>query len=251
MSRRQAGLLLFPVAFLLDLAMLPVAVRADGSLPPLSYRYLHPPPAFQRGNKAPAAALQVLPVNYLNGTGWGAFTRDTQAGITGIRRSFILSEGTKAVVFRITPVNTPPGLPSEVAADGNTYRVTATEDPSRHVPGIRHPVHIVLRWPHIPLAIYTYRRGAWKQLCYSDQAVLTPSTISCPTATLGLFQAVTSPANVSSNTPSTPITQLNKYIPLIAAGALIIAAIILGFLVTRPDKRGGEDSPSARGRGSR
>lgn len=217
--------------------------QADGGLPPQPYHYLHPPPAFAGSNVTPFSGKRVLPVDYSRSTSWIAFTDDGQAGITADKGVFAVSPSTTAVVIQIKPVETPSGLPSQVAVDGNAYSITAVEQPGNGPARLARRVNVTLRWPHFPIAIYQFTGGSWRQLCYSDKAVFTPSTISCPTATLGTFAAVTSPSKTGVNTPSTPFAGLNPYIPILTAAALIVIAVIAGYLVTRPDRSGRPQSP--------
>jgi hypothetical protein len=221
------------------------AARADGVLPPMPYRYLHPPPALKGDNKPPAAGVRVLPSDYLRAViRWTFFTPDGQAGISGAQGTVRVSGSATAVILRLVPVETPPGLPKDVAADGNAYRVTATEKPSGSPVTFAHPISVILSWPHIPVALYTFRAGRWSQLCYSAHAVLTSRTISCSASRLGIFLAVTLPSNSASPVPTTPISDsqfawVARYIPLLAVLAVVLGAAAAGYAVTRPDKPSG------------
>src|SRR5579872_5867117 len=98
-------------------ALAPGGAYADGSIPPLPYRYLHPPPALTSGNRQPTGVSRTLNVASGNLT---AFTPDGQAGISLEAQTL---GNAKQVAIRINPVNTPPGLPSDIAADGNAYAI--------------------------------------------------------------------------------------------------------------------------------
>jgi hypothetical protein len=215
------------------------AVPADGTLPPLPYRYLNPPPALAKNNQLPFSGRRVLPTAYMRASSWVTFTDDGQAGLSGPRNAFAAASGTSAVDITIKPVQAPAGLPSNLAADGNAYSITATAIPSGKPASAQRKLKVTLRWPHIPTAIYVYRGGKWSQLCFSDQAQLTPSTVSCPATALGTFLAVTPPFGntvLPQPTPAsnTPISFIDRYLPLLAAGAVVIVAAILAYLVARP-----------------
>jgi hypothetical protein len=218
------------------------AARADGSLPPLPYRYLHPPAALAGGNESPTSAIRVIPADYLRAvTALAVFTPDAQAGISGGKGVIAVGRSAKAVDIRITPVDTPPGLPPQVAVDGNAYRISAVEQPGPGLARLTRPINLTLRWPHIPIGIYIYQAGGWRRVCYSDQAVVTTNTISCPIRSLGTVTAVTTPSNAGVPFPATPVssgpfTWLNRYIALIAALGVIGLCLIAAYLVTRPDK---------------
>ncbi|MGH2441750.1 MAG: hypothetical protein ACRDFX_01130 [Chloroflexota bacterium] len=213
-------------------------VRADGLLPAQPYRYLHPPPALQSVNVKPLPGLRVLPLDYLHAETFGSFTPDGQAGITAGKNAFKTAAGTTAVVIHILPVETPPGLPPQVALDGNSYSITATEQPSNLIPVLSHGGSVVMRWPHLPLGIYQYRSGNWKRVCYSNTAVISSNTILCPIKTLGTFAAVTSPSNVVATAAphrSAGLTALE--VAIIIAGVVVVALLVA--IVVRPPRRRG------------
>jgi hypothetical protein len=225
------------LAISLGLALVPGVVLADGTLPPLPYRYLHPPAALAGNNKPPSGGARVLPVDYMRASSFGAFSQDTQVGVTGPRGTFAVKQAATAVELHMTPADTPSGLPAQVAPDSNAYRITATEQPDGSAVRLAKAVNVVLRWPHIPIAMYRYQNGSWHQVCSSDTGVLTSSILSCPTKKLGLFVAVTIPSATVANAPTTPASGLNPYIPILSAAILIIIAIVLGYIVTHPGKQ--------------
>jgi len=217
---------------------------ADGQLPALPYRYLRPPPALAATNQPPTSDIHVVPADYLRALGFGTYTKDTQAGISAGKGAFQLDSGATAVEIHITPVETPPGLPAALMVDGNAYRVTALEQPSGKAATLTGPLNVILRWPHIPVAIYIQPAGssAWRQVCYEDTAILTASTIGCPIHSLGIVAAVTT-RTTTITYPRTPARQLNPYIPILLAIILLVAAVVLGYIVSRPRKRPEEGPP--------
>ena len=217
------------------------AARADGTLPPQPYHYLHPPPAIAGSNTPPDSGDVYIPARAGQSLGGFGFTGDGQAGITTHVGAFRVSPAATVVHIKINPVETPPGLPAQVAADGNSYNITAVGQPGNASARLAKKVDLTFRWPHIPLAMYVYRNGSWRQLCYSDTAVLTPSTIGCSTSTLGTFVVVTNPSNIRSGVPTTPVSStrfawINRYIPLLAALLAVVAALVVAYFVSRPDK---------------
>jgi hypothetical protein len=132
-------------------------------------------------------------------------------------------------------------LPQQVAPDGNAYDIVALQQPGNHAAHLAHRVHITLRWPLAPLAVYQYRSGAWHQLCYSNNASITSTTISCPASSLGIFAAVAPPSALHVSVPTTPLSNtrfafLNRYLPLLAALALVLVTVVLVTIIGRPDK---------------
>lgn len=222
---------------------LPLAASADGTLPPQPYHYLHPPAAIKGSNSPPGFGQLLGQVrNSLSVSSGYAFTDDGQAGIAVKEKAFRTPASDTSYQVAIKPVETPPGLPKEVVADGNAYSFVATGQPSGKPAVLTTIANIILKWPHIPVAMYRYTGGKWLQVCYSDKAVFTPSTVACPTRQLGLFVAVNRPSNAGGNVPTTPVSNtpyawINKYIPLIAAGAVVLLAVVLGYIVSRPPKR--------------
>lgn len=208
-------------------------VQADGNLPAQPYRYLHPPAALTKDNKKPLSGQYVVPVDYLRSSGFDMFTLDGQAGMSGQAKAFRPPKGATAVTLRVQPVEAPPGLPAQVALDGNAYNFTAAGQPGDASLSPARPVNIILRWPHLPIAVYTYQQGSWRQLCYSNKALLTTTTISCPTTALGIFAAMTTPSNIGSAGSAPRSSFLSRYILLIAALVVIVLAAIGAYLVTR------------------
>jgi hypothetical protein len=208
-------------------------VSADGNLPAQPYRYLHPPAALAKNNQTPLPGQYVVPADYLRSSGFDMFTLDGQAGLSGQAKSFHPPKGATAVTLRVRPVEAPSGLPAQVALDGNAYNVTATEQPGSSLLAPARPVNIILRWPHLPIAVYTYQKGGWRQLCYSNKALLTTTTISCPSTTLGIFAAVTTPSNIGSTGSAPRSSSLSRYILLIAALVVVVLAAIGAYFVTR------------------
>lgn len=214
-----------------------LTAHADGAIPALSYRYLQPPPAFQKGNLPPGAGLRTLPRDYLTTLGWGVFTTDAQAGVTGRPGTFHLRRTSSGMTILLQPVPAPTGLPIQVALDGNAYRVSAHEQPSGATPTLTRPLQLVLRWPHIPVGLYGYQHKRWREICTQTSATVTSTTIACRIHALGIYAAVTIPSNATVNYPVTPVSQLNPYIPVLVAALLLIAVVIIGYLVSRPDER--------------
>jgi hypothetical protein len=216
------------------------SVLADGSLPALPYHYLHPPPALAGSNTPPVSGDADLFLSGGKFSGDG-FTGDGQAGITVDAGTLAAPSSVTDVHIRIQPVDTPPGLPPQVVVDGNAYRFVAQGQPGNTPVRLVKTVTITLRWPHFPLAIYLYRNGKWTQLCDSNHAVFTTSTIACPALALGTFAVVTTPINAGTGAPTTPASGsrfawINRYIPVIAAGLVFLAAIAVAYFVSRPEK---------------
>ena len=211
------------------------AALADGLLPPKPYRYLHPPPALARGNQLPQSGERVDRVVRGHSVTGYTFTKDGQAGILYGDRAFAVPPSATGVRITVRPVETAPGLPQPLAADGNAYEVRATVQPGGSPARLARPVVLVVRWPRLPTAIYRYVGGQWRRLCYSDQATITPSTFSCPTRALGTFVA----AHVSSGTTTTPTSSsrfawVSRYWLLLVALAVVVVAAILGAFMYRP-----------------
>jgi hypothetical protein len=237
--------------------------HADGSIPPQPYHYLHPPAALAGSNSPPTSGHLAITVK--SGTGHGGFavSSDGQVGVVVPEGAFRVAASDRASVAHsidiwMRPVDTPPGLPAHtdvvgarpVVADGNAYQVTALAQPGNLPVKLARKISLTLKWPHVPIGIDQYRNRRWHQLCNSDHAIITTPTISCPTATLGIFVVVTTPLNAGIHIPVTPVSStpfawLNSYIPLLGAIALVVTAIILGYFVTRPDKETGSGNSNS------
>jgi hypothetical protein len=233
-ARAQAHHLLLGLAVLC--LLLPQTILADGSLPPNPYNYLHPPAALNSGNKHPLSLNQVYNLAAIQSGEVSGFTPDGQAGLSFDRQSV---HGVKQARITISPVNTPPGLPSSVAADGNAYVVTATGKPGGNPLSFSTPAIVTLRFPHIPVGMYFYGAG-WKEICKNTGgAIITSTTITCQVSRLGLFVAATNPSNVGTGpAPPGPNNGLRPYIPILAALILILAVIYLGYRATRQERKG-------------
>jgi hypothetical protein len=213
---------------------------ADGTLPPLPYHYLHPPPALAAENKPPQSTSRSLSAAVARSASWFVFTSDGQAGINSASGGFVLHPSATGVVVHIQPVETPSGLPAGLAVDGNAYSISATERLANGLAQLGQDVRVTLRWPHIPSDIYLYQDGRWRRLCSSVHATLSSTTISCPTSRLGIFAAVGLAAVIGSPPfPTTPVNTVNRfsrYIPLAAALVVVVIAAVLAYLVSRPDE---------------
>jgi len=220
-------------------ALIAVSIaHADGALPPQPYHYLHPPAALAGNNITPYGTQRVLPVDYMRSARWTTFTLDGQAGLAAsVNSVFAVAPSAKAVLVAIKPVESPPGLPAQLVVDGNAYNITATQQPGHAPANLVHSVYLTLRWPHLPVGIYQYTGGSWRQVCSYTKAILTATTISCATSTLGVFAAVTTGTSTSGSAPATPLSRLNVYIPIIVAALLIVLAIVAGYIVTRPHRK--------------
>lgn len=228
------GLVALPAAL-----ALPAAVRADGTLPPQPYRYLHPPPALAANNTPPAGGLTSIRVVRGRSQAGYLFSQDTQAGLILPAGALVTPPSVTSVRLQISPVETPSGLPQHFAAEGTAYSVTLSGEPGNTPVRLVHRPHITLRWPHVPLAIYVYAGGKWTQVCYSDNATFTPSTISCTTATVGIFTAVTNPAltGVTTPAPTSRFAWLNRFIPLIVVAAVALLVALVALLTMWPRRR--------------
>ena len=83
----------------------PAVVRADGSLPPLPYRYLHPPPALASVNKPPTIGMRLIPADYLRAlTSWFVFTPDGRAGLSGRKGALQPSSSATALLIAVAAV---------------------------------------------------------------------------------------------------------------------------------------------------
>jgi hypothetical protein len=215
--------------------LLPQTVFADGSLPPNRYNYLHPPAALASGNKHPSSLNQVFSLAAVQSGEISGFTPDGQAGLSFDRQSV---RGVSSARIMISPTNAPPGLPSNVAADGNAYVISAAGQPKGQPLRFSSPAIVTLRFPHIPVGMYSYGAG-WKEICKNTGgAIITGSTITCQTRRLGLFVAVTNPSNLGTGTSAPgPSNGFRPYIPILAALLLILAVIYLGYRATRQGKR--------------
>ena len=242
--RRAAG-----AAAALGWAALAVStVRADGGLPPQPYHYLHPPAALAGSNSPPQAGQFTFSAQSGRSTAGFGFTSDGQAGLSDSTGSFRVSPSATSVQVRIQPVETAPGLPAQVAADGNAYQIVALGEPGNLPARLIRRVSIILKWPHLPVAMYQYRSGTWRRVCFSDQAITSPSTFSCRASTLGIFVLVGTPSAVGGQVPTTPVSStrfawINRYLALIAAAGVVVLAAVAGYFVSRPDKEPGSKEP--------
>lgn len=213
-------------------------VLADGSLPPLPYRYLHPPPALSHNNKPPLSGTGTFRAPGGTSPQLKHFTRDGLAGITASAGTFRLATG-KSLRIDIKPVETPSDLPSVYVVDGNAYDVSFSAQPGDGAVTVKKSFNLVVRWPHIPTAIYTYAGNTWRRICYSDNGVLAGFTLSCKANAAGVFAAVAPPTTTVVTAPNTPIAHsrfawLDPYIPVLAAAALLLATTILLYFVVWP-----------------
>ncbi|MBV9278979.1 MAG: hypothetical protein JOZ41_02765, partial [Chloroflexi bacterium] len=124
----------------------------------------------------------------------------------------------------------------------NSYSISAVEQPGNKPVTLAKPVDITLLWPYIPIGMDEYRNGTWRQICNQDQAVLTASTLGCSTSTLGTFVAIASPRTAGIHLLVTPASSsrfawINRYIPVLAALGVIILAAVMGYIVSRPDRK--------------
>lgn len=243
-SRRRARLTWLFACVAMSWVLGGAIAHADGALPPLPYRYLHPPPALAQNNEPPLSRRLVIRMLVGSSPRIQTFTHDGQVGVTANTGAIRLSPG-KSLEISIRPVETPPGLPGLYVVDGNAYDIALTTQPGNGTPTIIKPFNVIMRWPHIPTAIYAYTGGAWRRICYSDQGVLAGFTLSCKSATSpGVYAAVAPPSTTVITTPNTPIAHsrfawLDPYIPILAAAALLLATTILLYFVVWP--RRGKD----------
>lgn len=228
------------VALMCALAV-PMTVWADGILPPQPYRYLHPPPALAAENSPPESGDSSLQVVRGRSKAGFLFTKDTQAGLIVPAGTFVTAPAATSIRIHIRPVETPPGLPQHYAAEGNAYLVTAGGEPGNTPVRLARRVNLTLRWPHPPLAIYEYTGGKWSQVCYSDNATFTTSTMACPTSTLGIFTAVTNPA-LSGAAPPASVSPsrfawLNRYITVTVLLVVVVVVALIALVTARPGKK--------------
>lgn len=229
--------------FLAGALVLPVAVQADGVLPPQPYRYLHPPPSLASENSPPEAgdgSLQVVRGRVKAGF---LFTKDTQAGLVVPAGALLTTSAATSIRIHIGPVETPSNLPQNYAAEGNAYSISALGEPGNTPVRLAQKVNLTLRWPHPPLAMYKYAAGKWSQLCYSDNATFTASTMACPTASLGIFTAVSNPA-LTAITPAVPVATsrfswLGRFIPVIIVLAVLVLVALVALVTMRPRRKTG------------
>lgn len=220
------------LAFLTLASATASSVLADGLLPPHPYNYLHPPPAFASNNNPPLSGIRTLPVDFMQANRWIAFTEDGQAGITGPAAAFTVHAPVTAVLVRVQPVNVPPGLPNGLAADGNAYSITAAVQPRSSPARLARSVTLTLQWPHLPLAIYVYSNGGWSQLCSFNQSTRSPSTISCPTSSLGTFLAVVPAPKTASSGSSGIVSRITSLgLPVLALIALAIVLLVVALIL--------------------
>jgi hypothetical protein len=232
-SRRVFRALVSVTAALLALSAIPSF--ADGSLPPLPYRYLHPPAALAPQNNLPKSGAGAVAVSGGRSSAASIFTGDGQAGLIAPAGAFAVSSSVHALQIRITPVNAPAGLPLGLAVDGNAYQYVASSPP-------KVMIAVVLQWPHIPSELDEYRNGAWHRICYSSNAILTSRTVLCHAASLGIFAALvpgtfTSVAPSTGPTSSSPGNTIAQAIPFILATIVILVALGLGLIIARPRRK--------------
>ena len=119
---------------------------ADSTLPPLPYRYLHPPAALAGTNKPPSALRRVLPVTRGVVQPAFLFTPDGQAGIGFDAGALRPGSGAHSVLIEIRPLESPPGLPAPLAIDGNAYSFSARAQPGKRPVQVVKPFSLTLRW---------------------------------------------------------------------------------------------------------
>lgn len=226
-------------AALCCLLLVVTAAHADGSLPPRPYHYLHPPSALAGSNAPPLSGDGPIAVSGGHSHQGYLFTRDGQAGLIAPAGAFVASSSATSVHLHIAPVETPPGLPPEFTSDGNAYQVTAS---GQEAARLARKMTVVLKYPQPPPALFHYRNGTWRRLCYTDQATFSPTSITCPASSLGIFVAVSYPKLGTHTVPPTPLSStrwafLNQYLALFAALAVLVVAAVLGYAVSRPDKK--------------
>ncbi len=221
----------------------PAVALADGTLPPLPYHYLHPPPAEAAQNLPPNSGSGSIPVTAGRSNKASVFTKDGQAGLEASAGAFLVSALVRSVQITLTPVDSPPGLPSGLTTDGNAYRIDASVQPGGGSVTLRRPVSVVLSWPHIPVAVEGYRNGAWHRICYSSSAILTPSLIICHASALGIVASIVPaafsnvPTGTNTPTPASPTSTILGAIPFILGFVVIIVAAAIAYFVSRPRKR--------------
>jgi hypothetical protein len=229
------------LAALVCATAVPMTVLADGVLPPQPYRYLHPPPPLASENSPPESGTSSLKVAGGRSKAGFLFTKDTQAGIVVPAGAMVTASTATSIRIHISPVETPGNLPQHYAAEGNAYSVTATGEPGNTPVRLVRRVNLTLRWPHPPLAIYKYTGGKWSQVCYSDNATFTTSTMACPTSTLGIFTAVTNPALTGVTPPaatsSSRFAWLSRYIPVIVVLAVVVLVALVALVTMQPRKK--------------
>jgi hypothetical protein len=233
----DGGLLLALLAVTVCAAFGPVpAAQADGSLPPLPYRYLHPPPALAKNNKRPLDGVGSFPTRNGVSPQLKLFTRDGLTGVVARPGSLRVATG-KRIRITIRPVNAPSGLPGIYVVDGNAYTVMLQAEPDNGPVTTVRPFNLVFRWPHIPTAIYMYR-GSWKRVCYSDQGTLSGFTLSCHARSSGLYAAAAPPPTSTIKLPA-PIahswfSRVVPYIPFIAAILLLLVTSVVLYIMVWP-----------------
>jgi hypothetical protein len=218
-------------------------VSADGTLPPIPYRYLHPPAALASQNSPPLSANVSLSTHGGVTGVVNVFTKDGQVGLTARPGAFQVPSGDRLQIA-IAPVDMAVRFPGLVALDGNVYSVQLSTRPAGGTVHVLHAFNLTFRWPHLPTGIYVGSGSTLKQLCYTDQGTLTGFTLTCRARTGGIYAAGTSPTNVSVTTPNTPIAHsrlawLDPYIPILAAILVLIATSMVLYAVAWP--RGGKD----------
>ncbi len=235
MYRRFAALVVLACAL-----AAPLSVQADGLLPPQPYRYLHPPPALAGANSPPESGSASLKALSGRASAGYLFTKDTQAGLIVPAGGLVTAPSATSIRIQIQPVETPPNLPRHYAPEGNAYHITTVGEPGNSAVRVARPVNLTLRWPHPPLAIYEYVGGKWQQVCYSDNATFTTSTMACPTSSLGIFTAVTNPALTGiapAPAASSRFAWLNRFIPVIIVLVVAILVAVVALITMRPGKK--------------
>jgi hypothetical protein len=225
-------------------------VLADGALPPIPYRYVHPPAALARENKPPQGIESTLPAHGGAASALRVFTGDGQVGLTAPAGTFRVPPGS-GLRISIQPLDAAVTLPGLTALDGNVYRLTVAATRNGGKVTVVHPFSLTFRWPHLPTAIYRSASlnggaaNAWARVCYSDQGTLTGFTLTCGSRLTGTYAVGTSPLNSTVRRPHTPIVRsrlawLDPYIPILAAILVLIATSMLLYAVAWPRRgRGG------------
>lgn len=201
---------------------------ADGPLPSQPYHYLHPPPALAGTNKPPQSGTFTIGVSSAHTDYLSAFTLDGQAGISAPEDAFSVAPSATTLQVSVQPLDTPPGLPDGLAADGNAYRIVARGQPGNLPARVVKPVDLTLRWAISPAAVYLYRGGAepapgssrWRLLCTAAHAIITPSTVTCTTTALGTFLAVT-------RAPSSSTWQTRLPVALVVIGVAVVVVSVI------------------------
>lgn len=187
----------------------------DGFAPPQPYQYVDPPQDLRDTNVVPKPLDETYDVGGDSSQGLTFTTPDGQVQVIVDSDALGARRGERSVRIRITPLG-PRGLPEPgdgLFVQGNAYRIQANYERSKAPVALAKPATIIVRYPFAATKLGRLDGPRWRVL---RSQLLEPSLqVFAESRELGIFAAV-----------GPPHGGRRWWIPLIAAGAGIVAALI-------------------------